>query len=169
MTSQGQTCTDTPIMGTLRSPRNLHSIPGQRSSPGSNATSTWRFTRVVADHHGRAAAAALTDVGQAAYRPVAYGGRWLDARRVIDRSPLSDHFSPVGACPLSVVPVEQALVGCHVRAGAVGDGLCGLRGSQKRAGDDGAGHLGAEHGREPPGLLVSGLIERRGPRPSPGA
>ena len=44
--------------------------------------------------------------------------------------------------------------------------MCGLRGSQKRAGDDGAGHLGAEHGREPPGLLVSGLIERRVQQPS---
>jgi hypothetical protein len=37
------------------------------------------------------------------------------------------------------------------------------------AGDDGAGHLGAEHGREPPGLLVSGLIERRVQQPSQGA
>jgi hypothetical protein len=57
--------------------------------------------RAVADDHGRAAVVAPADVGQGAYRPVAYGGRWLGARRVIDRAPLSDDFSPVAPvhCP----------------------------------------------------------------------
>jgi hypothetical protein len=116
----------------------------------------------VADDHGRAAVVAPADVGQGAYRPVAYGGRWLGARRVIDRAPLSDDFSPVSACSLSVVPVEQALVGCHVQAGTAGHGLCGLPGSQARAGADGAGHLEAQRGGEPPGLLMPGLIEGGG-------
>jgi hypothetical protein len=119
----------------------------------------------MADHHGHSAAIALGDVGQAAYRAVSYDGQWLDARCVIDRAPPGSYCLPVGARPLPVVAVEQALVGRHLQAGLAGNWLCGLPGPKERAGDDGGQHPGAQRRCEAPGLLMPGLIERRVEQP----
>src|SRR5262249_26256226 len=102
MTSQGQTCVNTPILGTLRPSRNLRLIPGQRSSGAGGPRPPDRVHAVPRPVAARAGGAGRLVAENGRLGPVA-AGRGLDGSGLppYDRPMRLPAFSRSARIPLT--------------------------------------------------------------------